>query len=686
MEGSILERWTSFFTSLASGKLNVGSRRPVVDAPIWATPEVLRGGFASGVLLAEVDVEWESEMAKKVLGNVPSSRHNLNMFFCSPPGQKMLLDALDRNAWDAQVPEECALLSLALLNSLGRLDEAKELTEAICPYFERLRFYPRLLSGQQARPDDSLVQLRSKKQLIESLQRRAEKKDPLVALTEAKKMRKLLQVQMVQLLKDTVVDDWPLRSIPSDFYQRFGPLMASWRVNHTEGRVDHARLLFSLVAKPFPSLTGKEVGMIRKIMKSTKLEAAPQPVVVDAASFAMCLLQRLETGASMEAVVTPDEAARLTLPAGKKIPAALVRKVDRSTPLPLETLLEKKIISSAEMLASSVQSLSAVALSENVKDSRLQVLFRTVYRVFRERRSLLLLHMQSQVKPDEIPWIAPLMTLVLASDSEEASKLMFVRLAKLTLTYFPHALLPNKLIQELKALAATAKLNIVLCPELAADIFQGAFGPDFYRSAIMVSEFCCSSLYGKYYALRHVLEGTNFEELVRDLAAELAWDDGSAASGYVAQNGRIIESAQILTTHNVLPLLELANLNAVQLLVMASKCFKVVVRLLSFPELCPVWTIRLQRVKNAAFAWRQMILYLSKVDHHAVSEWMLKVEGQFAATADEGFKARFSPAIVGLRRAIAGQSPSLEDLSARIFTGWTPVTNHWALPPSKRRY
>eukprot|EP00727_Mastigamoeba_balamuthi_P003293 m51a1_g12961 hypothetical protein (101) ;mRNA; r:623-925 len=55
-------QWTAVLGSMLSGALRVGSRTPT-DAPAWATPEVLPGGFASGRLLAELSPRYRAAAA-----------------------------------------------------------------------------------------------------------------------------------------------------------------------------------------------------------------------------------------------------------------------------------------------------------------------------------------------------------------------------------------------------------------------------------------------------------------------------------------------------------------------------------------------------------------------------------------------------------------------------------------------
>lgn len=43
-----VRRWNQVLAGMADGSLRIGSRTPVSDLPAWVTPEVVRGGFATG--------------------------------------------------------------------------------------------------------------------------------------------------------------------------------------------------------------------------------------------------------------------------------------------------------------------------------------------------------------------------------------------------------------------------------------------------------------------------------------------------------------------------------------------------------------------------------------------------------------------------------------------------------------
>ncbi|HUE84108.1 MAG TPA: hypothetical protein VMM84_18540 [Pyrinomonadaceae bacterium] len=57
--------------------------------------------------------------------------------------------------------------------------------------------------------------------------------------------------------------------------------------------------------------------------------------------------------------------------------------------------------------------------------------------------------------------------------SRDLSRQALEEVTLLTGTSFPHAIIPNKLLQELRALVKGAGLDIPLVDEVAADIFMG---------------------------------------------------------------------------------------------------------------------------------------------------------------------------------------------------------------------
>ena len=87
-------------------------------------------------------------------------------------------------------------------------------------------------------------------------------------------------------------------------------------------------------------------------------------------------------------------------------------------------------------------------------------------------------------------------------------------------------------------------------------------------------------------------------------------------------------------------------------------------------------------LKNTAYAWRQMVFYLSMLDDVERRCAIDSIEEHFAAQPT-AFRERFLPAIIGLRVAAAGLPLTLnrqKSEGARVFLGWTSE-RHWLLPP-----
>src|SRR5262249_20586901 len=134
------------------------------------------------------------------------------------------------------------------------------------------------------------------------------------------------------------------------------------------------------------------------------------------------------------------------------------------------------------------------------------------------------------------------------------------------LTSFPYAILPNKLLQELRALATGADLAIPLVDEVAADIFMGEFSPKFLEAARWAAELLQGSLYAAYYGIdyatirllterRGTKRGPRGDPIgaARGVFVRLWGARGGVprGTGDPATNGMIIEQQQILTTHNL---------------------------------------------------------------------------------------------------------------------------------------
>ncbi|MEL6544902.1 MAG: hypothetical protein AAFQ82_09765, partial [Myxococcota bacterium] len=276
----------------------------------------------------------------------------------------------------------------------------------------------------------------------------------------------------------------------------------------------------------------------------------------------------------------------------------------------------------------------------------------------------------------------------------------------ITLANFPYAILPNKLLQEARALAKQAGIDVPIVDEIAADIFMGVFSPKFAKSAHLAGQSLRGSLYERYY-------GIDFEELTQvatepartrsekkkagllsklwgrnnedeaamgktfsDLCARRA-GAASSSSYSVAANGVVIEQQQILTTQNLATLFAEAGLNEA-----LRPALPNMVRT-TFLWICRRQQMKLNEyhaalvmLKNTAYAWRQLVFYLSQLadpEQRDMLRWMREtVEAQTTE-----FQQRFGPALTGLENAAVGKA--VDSDSGRAFLGWT-TTKHWLMP------
>ncbi|MBX9696432.1 MAG: hypothetical protein K2Z81_28855, partial [Cyanobacteria bacterium] len=395
----------------------------------------------------------------------------------------------------------------------------------------------------------------------------------------------------------------------------------------------------------------------------------------------------------LQSYLTPlseEETASIGASTGGPIPHSLARKAMRCWEAPLSVLLENEVLQSSEAMAAVLPLLTAHIRISSIANPELARVFDHVYRSFRRRRSLLLLNYEKQVRFEELPWISAIDPFTGAGSSRESAKAALTLAACGAIRSFPQTITPNKLVTELRALAKAAELSMPLVEELASDIFMGSFTVHFLNAAKEAAVLLKGSLYERYYGVnfgnvltlretRKVI-GPAIAETFSRLCVERA---GPQTGRRVAWNGMVIEQAQILTTHNLASLFNGLGLKdsigPSDLQDAARYCFAWVCRRLQIKT--AVWRIRLQFIKNSAFAWRQMLFYLSLLDKDGLDSF-LEWGVQFFSSQPEEFRVRFEPAMTGLRLTIDGGSFAVDGThpsGARRFLGWSD-SRHWILP------
>lgn len=733
-------KWTSVWEGMLSGFLAIGSRLPVRGRPVWVTPEVVTGGFATGGMMAGGVLRTHERELLETIGGAAAGeeRTALNAYFLSEAGFIRLQEWLQNGCYAVDVPEESALLCVAWLVEAGHAEAARQLIGELAPFFDRLRFYPRPTSTVFA--SGTSVFLESVAEVRGRLQRLG-LNPRLTEQAEAIRVRIPLHDRLVELFLETVEGDapriqpdaqgrwvdpatrkfrleggWPCRHYPPGWKERaqglLGECAAPGIASH-RGIVELVELLRRCAADP-TTLTGREVGRIRlqlarhlsrwggadserrQRVRAAQAKQVAAPLHRDLAAAVDRRLAECVQELGVEAIdlilrpVAAEEAGpSIARPA--ELPATIRRKVERCTYAPPAELIERGVITSGETLARIAPQITSGLRAAALSDPAVGRLYAATYRAFRRRRSLLLLNFESQVKLEELPWLAALWKHrgEAGASAPELAHRALRELASLTLRSFPAVVVPNKLLQEFRSLAKGAELDLPLVDELAADIFMGGFSPKFLAAARLAAEALEGSPYARYYDLdgsalpsslppppkRRWLGGLRqTEDALADLCRARA---GLGSSGWsVAANGMIIEQAQILTTQNLATLvygLDLSDDLRPVALDLASTCFHWVLRRLQVK--CPWHHGQLIQLKNSASAWRQMLFFASLAPREERATFLSSVRAHFQ-TQPEPFRERFGPAFRGLERALRGASPESDD--SRRFLGWS-VERHWLL-------
>lgn len=742
-------RWRSVLRGLMQGTLDVGSRAPVAGWPAWVTLEVATGGFATGAALAGGrPLEHEHVLAR--MNGLPHDVHrdkirqSLNTWCLSEAGLAWLAGLLASGDYAIDVPEEGALLVVAWLLANGRGEAAITLIGTLEPFFARLRFYPRPTVQAPRRPGTVYLEdagtTAARLREVQAPREVERQRESLTLWTP-------LYDRVVALFLETVdgeppvarrnagggwergpgdrfiVDGgWPCARWPEGWRDRARAVVAEADralVEHTgckrprDTGTSLGLLLEQLrtCALEPRKLDGRAVGRIRlvlaryvatrgepdspacRVARDRELAHATAPT---RSEIARCVAHRLDAWPPMRGLDEPSalagpvdatESARHRLLEGAAVPPAIARRLARCQADAPEALVARGLITSGEVLANVLPELTADLRASDLADDSLRTLHAAILRAFARRRSLLLLELQSQVRVSELPWVAPILELrgkTSPSDSQQREALE--RIATLALESFPHAILPNKLLRELDALARDASLTLDFTEEVAADIFMGTFVPKFARAAAAAGRFLRGTLYARYYGLDdeaasaidaalaqvgHV--GRDFAELCVRRA-----DAGSGERGgrYVARNGTVIEQQQILTTHNLAALaagLGLAPRLGAQGAALARRCLGWILDTLQAPRANR--HAELIRLKNAAYAWRQMIFFLSLASAAA--------RAAFLAWADDELQRRppllrdrFAPALARLAAVERAADGGIDALPGRVFLGWT-TERHW---------
>ncbi|MCX4763505.1 hypothetical protein OG562_21560 [Streptomyces sp. NBC_01275] len=718
--------WRAVLAGMADGRLTIGSRTPVKELPAWVTPEVLRGGFATGKPSAGGPLTaYEIETARRA--GVPEDRQALFAYWLSEEGLGRLYALLDSTRYEVTVPEEAALLTVAWLGRAGETDAALELVEELMPFAGRLRFAPR--PTDRPAPDSGAVHRRTVSEAVDTLIRRR----PSRAVETQREALSVWQPFADELLAhwlETADDDGTVRVPAPDsrareaWHERGAQLLVRYRAlakrhtyctKHRDPKQNLAILRGALEETVAGrALDARRLGLLRHAVTAMvrrrglpgsgphtalRRAQAAQAALPSHHALAQLVLGRLagldqETGvaevAPLLVPVSEPEARETGLPTGAAIPAAVRQPVEAALSAPLGTLVERGVVPSAEVLAELVPQLVAATSTQAYPDPALRALAAANHRAFSDRRSLLLLSLVRQVRAEELPWVRAVAGH--ARENDAVSAVALRQLGELAVQAFPGTILPNPLVRELSVLARQAELGAPLVEELAADIFMGAFTPKFLAAARIAAELLGGgSLYERYYAIdyqaiRNLAIAETGEALTRSYGArtspgfaKLCLQRAGAASsgsrsGSVAANGKVIEQAQILTTHNLATLVHRVGIApAAGWEDLARRCFVTVCRLTTRVHGNPR---PLGTIKDVAYAWRQMLFHLSLCPPHEQTRTLAWLSEEVARHPGH-VAGRLAPALTGLHQVAAGHWA--DEGAGRLLLGWS-TDGHWLRP------
>jgi hypothetical protein len=701
-------KWARVLEGMASGVLSIGSRRPVEGFPIWVTPEVVRGGFATGTAAAGGPLTAAEIELARVVG-VPATRAHLFAHYLSERGLADLLALLDDGRYALDFAEQAALPVVALLARAGNVEAALGVLAEIEPFADRLRFAPR---PTHAPPTDPGIVSRETVAGVTAALARRRPNERVEAMREA--------LTVWNPFADELLTHWLAAPagllsgadpIPPPEWLRDGiALLGRYErlaadhprcTRHRRPKENLAILRSALeVVVAGGTLDPRRRGLLRHAIDSmlrrrgapasdphAELRArqaadAARPTHHEVAQVVIARLTPLPPEVGITAPeeftgpVTGAESSATGVPVGAAVPAAIGSVVGRARAATIEELIARGVVPSAEVLARLAPQIAAGTAAAAYPDPVLGRLMGAHYKAFRNRRSLLLLNLEHQVRLEELPWVRAVAPLRSPDAVRGQAGADLVRLGELAFAGFPGTILPNPLIRELSALARAAEVGVPFVEELAADIFMGRFSPKFSAAADLAAELLAGTIYQRYYDINSCrqadLDPADAKALLfGELCIRRA---GGLSGGSVAENGRVIEQSQILTTHNLATLVRVGVAPPEGWQSLTRRAIQTTVRLVEQVSGNPR---PLATVKDAAYAWRQAVFFLSLC---APAEQDALIAAAYADLLEKRahVQRRMIPVLEGLRHVMAGGIVAADGTAGagRRFLGWV-VGGHW---------
>ncbi|MGB0906393.1 MAG: hypothetical protein ACPGVT_02775 [Maricaulaceae bacterium] len=673
-----ISKWKKVVSGIQLGELKIGSRTPVAGMPAWATPDVVRGGFATGdyaaggpLLPHELALRETLELGMPAISE---TRTALNMWHMSDAGLAYIQTLIAENRYECRQAEEGALIAAALLVK-DHKKYADDIIKSIAPFMDRLRFYPRPLDAARS-PGFYVRDTEHVRKALKTIKPRHEIQVQAATLT----VWIPLYDRVIDLLAYQEADNW-IEQAKAWLYdagqakentQQFtakrwsdpkSQFMRCWKGLEA---LAAGKILPDSKAKHLKTIIGRYGA---KYGSGTREAYREQQLTQNATvwfdAVAQALLARtaglnpkdgIADTDAMSGPLTHDEAFH-GAPSGFDLTPSMARKIKAAQKGDVDALIMGGQISSPEVLAGLIPQLTAQIHAQDFDDPAQGALYAEIFKGFHARRSLLLLNLATQVKIDELPWAKALQdSRANAPINSKLSKTVLTQLVSHSLKNFPQTQFPNPFVEQMSILGKRAKLSIPYVPEIAADIFMGDFSPRFEKAAQSTCSYYAGKLYARYYDLPEKIVPGNFAQLCTYRA------DKAPQGCTPAYNGMVLEHAMVLTSHNMAAVFSELDLRHLDYAQLAKNCFTWLTHRLSLKP--PSYHSELISLKNAAYAWRQMTVFLSELPNDQLSETWRAIDA-ISKTQTAEMQERLSPLMTGMEIAIDGQKPSAP------FLGWT---------------
>jgi len=687
-----VRQFTDVVTGILSGKLNIGSRKPT-DYPIWVTAEVARGGFATGKAAAAERASDEHE-AILALDVQPLTREALFAKLISDEGLAGLKELLSSRMYKIEFPEDAALLVIAWLCENGRAKDAELIVNEISTYASGLRFMPK--KNQEPLQKTELVHRYSSNDIRSRL-------NNYKSNIRIETQREALQIWIpfvdrlffhwVEIIdNDTTSPSYEWKSKAAELIDEYEDLKKSHLLcrkyhnkkenlqivlaatrdflnnKQTSNALSRVRHAVTCYVKAHGGQNDERHIEVRKYQRQIALRPAHK-VIANAISNRFPVSDR--GLANLDCLLSP---IALEGCGDIPIPGSICKIARKATMADIPSLIKRGIIPSSEIIADIAPQLTALEIGNAYSNEDIGLLMSETYKAFARRRSVLLFNLASQVRFNELPWVKPLLD---ERQSADCYKQTALRIAAYAIDFFPGVILPNSLVAQLNLLYSLAGKGNIFLSELAADIFMGKFVPSYDKSAVIAASLLRATLYERYYNLDYAkFNSTEIKEnnllavAVNEQLIRYEYDKISR----VVKNGMPIELAQIYTTHNLAILVseDVKFENSYENL--AFKAFDEALKLISLSKKkkeADAFQNYLRTIKNAAYAWRQAIFFLSFANNETAGNTVKTVKKRSLCLLGDDITNNL---FRRLENCAQGECPTND----KIFLGWTSGV-HWVI-------